>query len=108
MSSIDFTNPRRWRLPAWRDAAASVPAALLITLLVWLLEALTGTWWQTNRFVEREHSRFAAAYDTAFGLLAQRLDQNEALLDGLVALLRSSRDQEFSELREYANEMLRR
>lgn len=100
---------KKWGAAAKRRAAqASAPAVAGITLLVWLIGLALGTWWQTNRFVESEQARFAEAFDKAFGLLSQRLDQNEALLDGLVALLRSSRDPAFPALRTYDNEMLKR
>lgn len=92
----------------WRAGPSLLTARLLFALAVWSAGALLGTWWQTARFVEREHARFATDFDAAFAAVVQRLDQNEALLDGLVALLRSSRDQEFPELRQYANEMLQR
>lgn len=77
-------------------------------LALWLAGALLGSAWQTHRFVEREHARFAAEFDAAYASVVQRLDQIEALLDGLVALLRSGRGKEFPELRDYADELLQR
>jgi signal transduction histidine kinase len=77
-------------------------------VVVWVLGAMALSAWQVARFVDNEHRAYDAAFDKAFALIAQRIDQNEALLDGLVALLRSSRDPEFPELRQYAYEMLAR
>ena len=93
---------------AWRAVATSSTSAWLFASILWALGALLGSWLHVGRFVEREHARFSAGFDSAFATVVQRLDQNEALLDGFVALLRSSRDKEFPELRQYANEMLQR
>ncbi len=76
--------------------------------VLWLTGALLGSAWQFSRFVERERTRFAGDFEKAYATVAQRLDQIEALLDGLVALLRSTRDPGFPELRSYADELLRR
>jgi len=98
--------PADWFAGAFRRRGRI--ASIAFAALLWLVGAALGTAWQVTRFVEREHARFAAEFDAASAMVAQRLDQNEALLDGLVALLRSSRDAEFVELRRYANEVLQR
>jgi two-component system, LuxR family, sensor kinase FixL len=96
--------------------AAAAPARRLAAPLRWSLAAcavwglgvLLGSAWQLSGFLERENARFAGQFDSAFTVVAQRLEQNEALLDGLVALLRSNHDKEFPKLRDYANETLKR
>jgi signal transduction histidine kinase len=75
---------------------------------IWALGVAFGSTWQIGRFVEHERKRLTDNFDRAFVQVAQHLDQNEALLDGLAALLRSSRDRTFPELRQYASEMLQR
>jgi signal transduction histidine kinase len=102
-----MTQPTNQRLD---QAAASRQArrGWGVGLASWAIGALLLSAWQVGRFIESEHASFSAAFDKAFDAVAQRLDQNEALLDGLVALLRSSRAGEFPELRQYANEMLAR
>jgi len=87
-------------------AARSSPWLLLLSaVVIWATGTVLGTARQTARFVEREHTGLQVAFDTAYAAIVQRLDQNEALLDGLVALLRASRDPAFRELHAYANEM---
>jgi hypothetical protein len=49
-----------------------------------------------------------AAFDRLYTRIAQRLEQNEALLDGLVALLRAVPDPRFEHLRRYSTEILHR
>lgn len=88
--------------------SAIVRRLWMITFVAWAIGALLAGWWLIGRFVGHEHARFGAEFDRAFAALTQRLEQNEALLDGLVALLRSSRDPEFPELRDYADETLKR
>jgi signal transduction histidine kinase len=48
------------------------------------------------------------AFDHLYSRVTQRLDQTEALLDGLVALLRAVPDPDFQHLQRYSNEILRR
>lgn len=55
-----------------------------------------------------EQAQATADFERSFSLLSQRLDQNQALLDGLAALLLASRDPVLPQLRAYANEMLAR
>jgi signal transduction histidine kinase len=87
----------KYSSPFWQFAAT-----------IWFLGTVLGTAWQMNRVVESSQAQAQAAFDNAFLRVTQRLDQNEALLDGLVALLQSSGNKEFPELRQYAEEMLRR
>lgn len=54
------------------------------------------------------HHETQAAFDRLYTRIAQRLEQNEALLDGLVALLRAVPDPGFEHLRRYSTEILSR
>jgi len=88
------------------QASRSSPWLLLLSaVVVWAAGSVLGSAWQTTRFVEREHDGLRVEFDAAYAAIVQRLDQNEALLDGLVALLRASRDPALRELHDYANEM---
>lgn len=58
--------------------------------------------------LQDEHAQATADFDRSFSLLSQRLDQNQALLDGLAALLLASQNPVLPQLRSYANEMLAR
>lgn len=57
---------------------------------------------------EAPHHETQAAFDRLYARVAQRLEQNEALLDGLVALLRAVPDPGFEHLRRYSTEILSR
>jgi len=77
-----------------------------VVVFIWLSGIFCGTWWQIGRFIETETKFYTAQFNAAVSAVTQRLNQNEALLDGLVALLRSSNDHSFTKLRLYANELL--
>lgn len=57
---------------------------------------------------EAPHPETQAAFDRLYTRIAQRLEQNEALLDGLVALLRAVADRGYEHLRHYSTEILSR
>jgi len=84
------------------------PTLWLLAAAVWIAGSTAGTVWLMARFVERVHTESQAALNQAHLVIRQRLDQNEAVLEGLSALLHASRNKTFPELRQYANEMLAR
>lgn len=85
-----------------------VPIPGFVVFALWLTVAALGSTWQVTGFVDAERSRRRVEFDRVYAVLAQRLDQTEAVIDGLVALLRSSSDKTFPALRAYSDEMLRR
>lgn len=80
----------------------------MLSLAVWMAGSIAGTAWLVTRFVARVHTGSQTALDQAHLVIRQRLDQNEALLEGLSALLRSSRSGGFPALRQCADAMLAR
>jgi signal transduction histidine kinase len=80
----------------------------LFAIGLWAAGVVAGTAWQWHRVSAIHAERTRAAYDGAHAVLSQRLEHNEALLDGLAALLRASGVPGTGALRGYADELLAR
>lgn len=80
----------------------------LFTVAVWAAGVMLGSTWQWQKLSTQHAERARAVFERAHAALSQRLEHNEALLDGLAALLRARAHEDSSSLGAYAKELLDR
>jgi signal transduction histidine kinase len=76
------------------------------TLATWLAVASTVLAVQISAEIDHQRQAFQQQSESLYQLLHQRIDQNEAVIDGLEALFKTFPKLQFNDIRSYSREML--
>lgn len=77
-----------------------------ITLATWLAVVTIVLAVQISAEIDHQRHEFQQQSESLYQLLQQRIDQNEAVIDGLEALFKTFPKLQFNDIRSYSREML--